>query len=98
MGSSLSITPQDINLYENIYTTHKAIGKHQYEFSSLNLSEEDIGKLYTKFIALDANHDGSIDSKEFFHHFSISKSRFASRVFNFYDIDDSGESKEASLN
>jgi Ca2+-binding EF-hand superfamily protein len=86
----MSVGSHDTNLYEDIYTTHRDVGKYQYEFSSLNLSEEDIGKLYTKFIVLDSNHNGSVDSKEFFHHFSISKSRFATRVFNFYDIDDSG--------
>ena len=102
MGSLLSVGSPDTNLYEDIYTTHPAIGKRQYEFSSLNLSEENIGKLYTKFsflISSSAHNETKtkttgeeiIEIKELFHHYSLSKSRFASRVFQFYDLEETGK-------
>lgn len=75
--------------YDEIYL-NREVGKYQYEFSCLNLSEDDIGKFYSKFISLDKNKNGTIESKELFQQFGIARSRFAIRVFNYYDIDKSG--------
>lgn len=88
MGSLLS-SPEDQN-YENLYIRNPKIGKYQYEFSCMNLSEEDVGKLYHKFMTIDQNKNGTIESKEFFNYFGISKSRFASRVFNYSDMSNIG--------
>jgi hypothetical protein len=90
MGSLLS--SHDTVVVDNLYIRDRNIGKHQYQFSCLNLSEEDIGKFYIKFRTLDTDNSGTIDSKELFNCLSLSKSRFATRIFNFYDIDHSGES------
>lgn len=75
--------------YNEIYLNHN-IGKYSYEFSCLNLSEENIGKFYLKFNLIDKNKNNLIESNELFTQFGISRSRFAIRVFNFYDIDKSG--------
>ena len=64
--------------------------KYQYEFACLNLSEEDLKRFIIKFVSIDKNKNKVIESEELFQHFGIGKSRFAKRVFNYYDIDQSG--------
>jgi hypothetical protein len=91
MGGLLSLSTSDTIVVDNLYIRDRNIGKHQYQFSCLNLSEEDIGKFYLKFRMLDQNNNGTIESKELFQTLSLSKSRFATRVFNFYDLDHSGD-------
>jgi len=60
-------------------------------FEKLRLTTGDVNKLYSVFMALDADGSGDIDLNEFYQFFRVAASPFMDRVFTLLDADGSGE-------
>ena len=61
------------------------------EFLKLNISADDINRLYTCFLEIDRDGSGEISLDEFYSHFRIQRSKFADMSFSLLDEDGSGE-------
>jgi len=86
MGSALGCTASS----SIIYSLVPEIGKMQTDFYCLNLSEHDVGKMYSVFISIDMNSNGYIESDELSKKLKLRATTFSDRIFNLFDMNHSG--------
>lgn len=76
--------------YSDVYENVK-IKKYQRLFESLQLSAQEIGKLWEIYQRMDTDRGGSIGLAEMLVHVDLEKTCFTEAVFSIFDEDGSGE-------
>lgn len=76
--------------YRDIYSKNEKINLWKKDFEQLNLTEQDVGRLYRVFRFVDSDGSGSVDIGELLVNLNIDTSPFTQRIFSIFDDDASG--------
>ena len=77
--------------YNAPYTYFPEIKIHQELFTLLGLTEEEVGKIYKCFKAIDCNETNDFFINDIFDYLHIENTFFNNRIFKMMDHDDSGK-------
>ena len=77
--------------YHTPYKYFADANAHRKVFQHLQLNEEEVGKIYKRFKAIDVDNSWTIGIAEFFIHLHLEKTFFNKRVFSILDADGSGD-------
>lgn len=72
------------NHYKHVYAEVPNLEKFREDFSKLQISEGDVGKLYTLFCKIDMDGSGSIEVLELLMFLDVERTRFTKRVFSIF--------------
>lgn len=76
--------------FELAIQNNKSFKNDLAQYKLLQLSQNDVGKLFNIFNAMDANGGGTIDLCELLAHIDLPRTAFTTKVFSIFDDNNSG--------